>query len=430
MSRITPSTDVGSTTTLAPITRQQVASATASSSTDPVDSAKQISNDSSATESLDPTVLSEEHAEDTSRLHIAGTTPPHSPRAPLHPSVSPNSYRVPVTPKPSPASSSSSSDSESHFVRYNLRLKMASSTSTAISPMVEHHSLHHAPILTAGVPTPAVLLEFEDACEDFFANAKGGVTDELKVTRILPSFKDPIIRGWISSDRAHLSKLTFKAFMENLRTKFLPKEWEDELLSKILRDRLRPNQDFTSWATLLQQQNCILRNTSSQLDEKRPREQISIAVDSDLRIAAREAKVNETTTLRDFLHIYSLCDEKRRAAETRTRSLIDEANRKNKNSNKENTFHPYKKDGRPANQQPSSSSSLRPPKLTKVEIEVLNEFSGCFKCRKIFQSKEHISAEPSKKTCDFPSAENYRPLTFEYANKVKQIRASRNLKGR
>ena len=38
--------------------------------------------------------------------------------------------------------------------------------------------------------------------------------------------------------------------------------------------------------------------------------------------------------------------EKRRAAETRTRSLIDEANRKHKNGNKENAFHPYKKDGR------------------------------------------------------------------------------------
>ena len=41
------------------------------------------------------------------------------------------------------------------------------------------------------------------------------------------------------------------------------------------------------------------------------------------------------------------------------------------------------------------------------------------------KSKQHISAEPSKKTCDFPAAENYRPLTFEYVNKVKQIRASR-----
>ena len=413
MSRYTPSPALGSTTTLAPITRQQVASATASTSIDPsVDSSEQASK-----ENFPP---------------VPATTPPLSPplpaatHSPPVPPTTPNTSRIP-TPNPSPTSSCSSSDSDSVLISRNQRLKMASTTSTSISPIVEHHSLHHAPILTGGVLTPAVLLEFEDACEDFFSNAKGGVTDELKVTRILPSFKDPIIRGWISSDRAHLAKLSFKIFMENLRTKFLPKEWEDELLSKILRDRLRPNQEFTTWATLLQQQNCILRNTSSQLDEKRLREQISIAVDSDLRIAAREAKVNETTTLRDFLHIYSLCDEKRRAAETRTRSLIDEANRKHKNGNKENAFHPYKKDGRTSssNSQTSSSSSLRPPKLTKVEIDVLNEFSGCFKCRKIFQSKEHIAAEASKKTCDFPAAENYRPLTFEYANKVKQIRASR-----
>ena len=128
----------------------------------------------------------------------------------------------------------------------------------AVTPCVEHHSLHHAPILTAGVPTPALLLEFEDACEDFFANAKGGVNDDVKVIRILPSFKDPIVRGWISSDRPHLSTLSFSEFMKLLRSKFLSKNWEDELLSKILRDHLRSGQDFLTWATKLQQQNCIL----------------------------------------------------------------------------------------------------------------------------------------------------------------------------
>ena len=416
MNRFSSSFALGSTTILAPITRKQGAAVTASGSTDPSeDTVKQgsVASSSAPTNSLQDPILS----------HIPVTSHPSSepPRSPVQ-TRSPTHH----TPVPSPLSSCSSSDSDSHFVTYHQRLKMASTSSSPAVPIVEHHSLHHAPIITAGVPTPAVLLEFEDACEDFFSNAKGGVTDELKVTRILPSFKDPIIRGWISSDRAHLSKLSFKTFMDNLRTKFLPKDWEDELLSKILRDRLRPSQDFMTWATLLQQQNCILRNTSSQLDEKRLREQISIAVDSDLRIAAREAKVNETTTLRDFLHIYSLCDEKRRAAESRTRSLIDESNRKNKSSNKENAFHPYKKDGRQGSSNPqSSSTSSRPPKLTKEEIDILNEFSGCFKCRKIFQSKDHINAEPSKKTCDFPAAENYRPLTREYANKVKNIRASR-----
>lgn len=322
--------------------------------------------------------------------------------------------------------SSSSSDSDWNSRAYIQKLKMASASQTTAIAMVEHHSLHHAPILTSGIPTPSVLLEFEDACEDFFANAKGGVVDDMKVTRILPSFKDPIIRGWISSDRVHLSKLSFQLFMAGLHSKFLAKEWEDELLSKILRNHLRPGQSFMTWATMLQQQNCVLRNTPSQLDEKRLREQISIAIDGELRIAGREAKVNEAESLRDFLHIYSVCDEKRKAAETRTRSIIEDAYRKSKMNNKENSFHPYKKDGRSsASTGVASSSGSRPPKLTTEEKDIIKANFGCYKCRKLFQSKDHISADPDKRSCDFPSGENYRPLTWDYANKLKQIRSAK-----
>jgi hypothetical protein len=288
---------VGSTTTLAPILRSQGTSAS----------------------TPDTHIAVENVVQHTSRQ----PTPDRTPQTPTKTSIPHSPLSSPRSSLESNANteSSSSSDSDLNFRAYNRKLKMASSSQNSVVPIVEHHSLHHAPILTAGIPTPAILLEFEDACEDFFANAKGGVTDEQKVTRILPSFKDPIIRGWISSDRAHLSKLSFALFMTDLRAKFLSKEWEDELLSKILRNHLRPNQDFMTWATMLQQQNCILRNTTSQLDEKRLREQISIAVDMELRIAGREAKVNEAESLRDFLHIYSVCDDKRKAAETRTRSI-------------------------------------------------------------------------------------------------------------
>ena len=90
---------------------------------------------------------------------------------------------------------------------------------------------------------------------------KGAFRTMLK-SHILPSFKDPILRGWISSDRKHLASLKFSDFMTLLRSKFLSKQWEDELLSQILRDHLRSGQDFLTWATKLQQQNCILRNTT------------------------------------------------------------------------------------------------------------------------------------------------------------------------
>ena len=91
--------------------------------------------------------------------------------------------------------------------------------------------------------------------------------------------------------------------MKLLHSKFLSKQWEDKLLSKILQDHLCPGQDFLTWATKLQQQNCILQNTDSQLNRKQFRKQISVAVDMDLHITAQEAKVNKATSLCNCLDI-------------------------------------------------------------------------------------------------------------------------------
>ena len=147
----------------------------------------------------------------------------------------------------------------------------------------------------------------------------------------------------------------------------------------------------------------------------------------DLHIAAQEAKVNEATSLRNFLDMYTLCNERCHAAKNRTHSIIDESYQRNKSTNKENSFHPYKRDNRPgsASGQPASSSHSHPPKLTSTKIEIIKSCSGCFKCQKIYQSKEHIGTEPSKKTCEFPSDDNYCLLTWDYANKIKSLCDSR-----
>ena len=290
-------------------------------------------------------------------------------------------------------------------------------------PAVEHHSLHHAPIMTTGVPTPAILLEFGDACEDFFANVKEGIPDEFRIIHILPRFKDPIMQGWISSDCAHLSALEFNIFMKFFWSRFLSKQWEDESLSKIIRDHLHPGQDFLTWVTKLQQQNCILQNTDSQPSFIQLREQILVAVDMELHIAAWEAKVNKVTSLHDFLDIYTLCDERCHAAKNRTHSIIDESYWQNESANKENAFHLYKRDNCPgsASGHPASSSHSHPPKLTLTKIKIIKSCTGCFKCWKIYQSKDHINTESSRKTCKFPSGDNYHPLAWEYANKIKAL---------
>ena len=54
-------------------------------------------------------------------------------------------------------------------------------------------------VVTAGELTPKVLMEFEQACHNFFSHAKGGVPNSSKVSRILPSFQDQLVQDWISS---------------------------------------------------------------------------------------------------------------------------------------------------------------------------------------------------------------------------------------
>ena len=68
---------------------------------------------------------------------------------------------------------------------------MSALTPNVSGPCIEHHALHHAPIITAGILTPAILLDFEYACEDFFSNAKGGINNDLKV---IVSYQDSKIQ--------------------------------------------------------------------------------------------------------------------------------------------------------------------------------------------------------------------------------------------
>jgi reverse transcriptase-like protein/integrase-like protein/chromodomain-containing protein len=292
-----------------------------------------------------------------------------------------------------------------------------SSSNTAT---LEYLTLHHPPVLTSGELSPRVVMEFEQSCLDYFANAKGGVTDELQVIRILPSFQDQLVRDWIAADRPRLSKLSFKEFIDELRKAFLPRNWEDRLRAQILTERLRPNIRFLTWATSLQTQNCVLRGTTSHLSDSRLRDQIEAGVDEELRLAARKSKAHEATSMRDFLDIYELCDAERKVAHKQFRNIIADENR-NKRNNKENhsnSYHPYNQPSSSRNN--NSNTPRRPPKLTEEEKEIIRKHDGCWKCRHIFLPKEHDSNK-----CAFPAGENYVALSADFVAKAKRILGTR-----
>lgn len=99
---------------------------------------------------------------------------------------------------------SNSSSDESHTY---IPLRMSSTAS------VESTS-RKAPVLTGRDVTPAVMMEFGNACMDFF-EAKLVLADK-QVTFILPSIKDFRIRNWITTDHATIVALPFTSFMSQL----------------------------------------------------------------------------------------------------------------------------------------------------------------------------------------------------------------------
>jgi len=135
--------------------------------------------------------------------------------------------------------------------------------------------------------------------------------------------------------------------------------------------------------------------------------------------------------MRNFLNIYKVCDAKQKAAQKQFHSIADEALHANKcsySATKENTssFHPY--NNRVSGSQNLNSSTtkcVRPPKLTNEERDIIRKFKGCFKCWKLLLPDDHTT-----NTCldDFPSPDNYRPLTLDYANRMKQLHVTKQSK--
>ena len=243
---------------------------------------------------------------------------------------------------------------------------------------LEYHTLHHPPILTSGELLPRTIMEFKQACLDYFANAKGGVPDDMQVIRILPSFQDQLVCDWIAADRPRISKLSFKEFITELCTAFLPCNWEDRLRAQILTERLQPNSRFLTWATSLQTLNCVLRNTPSHLSDSHLRDQIEAGVDEELHLLACKSKANDATTMRDFLDIYELCDAERKITHKQFRNIITDENKNRRNKeNKENhlnSYHPYNHANSSSKNNTSrtnNSSGPRPPKLTDEEKDII-----------------------------------------------------------
>ena len=109
------------------------------------------------------------------------------------------------------------------------------------------------PQLSNGEITLKSAKDFENHCLNYFVNAKGGIEDNIKVTRILGCFENDLVNDWISTNSELFTTLTFPEFMIEFRAHWLSHHWEQSMHLKILSASLHPKkQKFEEWASYIQ----------------------------------------------------------------------------------------------------------------------------------------------------------------------------------
>ena len=279
-----------------------------------------------------------------------------------------------------------------------------------------------APVLTSRDVTPFVMMEFENACLDFF-EAKS-VPNDKQVAFILPGIQDLRIQNWIAADRATIVALPFATFMTQLRSNYLHPDWEDHVRDEILNSRLDPNKEsFWAWSQNIIKLNCLLRNTTSIFDDATLRNQLDAHLDDGLKERVKHSEAKKEKTLKAWVDAVRRLDETRISENKRHRELIEETFNKHQakrvatdtNNTLRNPSRRYNANTSTASSSNSTSTFVALPFLLDAERTLLNEHDGCTKCRKFYMG--HRSRDCPN---GFPSGKGYKSLTLADALAAKK----------
>ena len=266
-------------------------------------------------------------------------------------------------------------------------------------------------VVSEGDITPEVVCEFEYHTKVFFMNAKGGIEDDQKVSRLLGCFHDPLVRDWITCEESTLKALPFADFLTSLRECWLDSDWEHALVTQILSCRLNPAKEkFETWAQRVQKLNVSLRGTASHFSDSQLRTQLEAALDEDLRILAADDRGNKTEGLLPWIERVRNLDCKRQSDRKRRHEEMEQFMRGPKrpfnNQTRNNT------PSQPTNTDTTTDNPY-PPKLTTEERQLLQENEGCFKCRRFF------AGHRSSNCTVVLSGKGYKPLTTRDVARAK-----------
>jgi len=277
-----------------------------------------------------------------------------------------------------------------------------------------------APVLTAGDISPTVMMDFENAAQDFFV-AKS-VPTEKQVAMVIPGLKDICICDWITADREHLIALPFVEFMKELQSNYLHQDWEDQVHNDILTSMLaNAKMTFWNWAQHLLKLNCLLQGTSSVFDDTALHNHLEAHLDDDLKARVRHSDARKDKTFKTWVAAVCLIDKAHTVETKHQCDLIEETlQHQPKHQNTDGLRGPSRRanTSQTSTSASLSSTSLWLPSLTDDEHTLLNEHEGCTKCR-------HFYAGHRSQSCPngFPTGKGYKPLVLTDALAAKKAKA-------
>ncbi|KAF8810697.1 hypothetical protein BYT27DRAFT_7253434 [Phlegmacium glaucopus] len=123
---------------------------------------------------------------------------------------------------------------EQMICRPGTRFRAASKIVLVRDSVIRHPVHKNAPVLGDGNITAATLLDWENACDDFFL-ARDPVAEDKKVVKVTGGLHNATINTYVCNNRVHLNTLTFPAFMTELCEVFLPTDWDSWTRTQCLR---------------------------------------------------------------------------------------------------------------------------------------------------------------------------------------------------
>lgn len=309
---------------------------------------------------------------------------------------------VPASPTRShtPCSSASTNSDDEYQNTRTPVVVMAKTGLASYTAEVTQISVSHAPIIGRGSIGPRQLDAFEYSAKRFFSHKS--IKEEERVEKVMYNIDSSDVRAWVRENEEELKALTFSMFMARLRSLVLATDWAWEVAPELTLKQ-REDENFREWANNLREANDTLSTYPRfYIVPAKLRDHLLLHCQDDLRreytLWNKDDCLDDIKDFHVWLRAVSDLDTVLKARKDQlSKHLANSIAQSTKNHFKNVTNTPKTSDTNypaPGRSDGNAKGSTNTPgqtsarvyvyALTSDERAILDQHSGCYRCRRLY----------------------------------------------